>query len=253
MLKRSLSCWPTMSRILSCCPNLEAKCPWRCWGPWTWAKGEDHDGFEVDWGAWTDWSWSQGVWGCWVQEAASTGQGIMRMRSGWGVIWRRRRGLCPPDFSAWFAHVILMDSHITTCTAGEWMRCSNWPTYSHRGSACCLNYHLLVIVNIFLFFICMNILCLCQNGFSGTTHPILHLHLWENLSQLMLPVLKPIMMYFCGWKYNTLQCPSVCFSVTSLTLQSVHLWIRPSPQRVGYFHFPVPHCISFPCTSCFDC
>jgi hypothetical protein len=100
------------------------------------------------------------------------------------VIWRRRRGLCQPDFSAWFAPVILKGSCITTCTAGQWIRWSRWPTYRRRGSACCLNYHLLVITNIFifLFFVSMITLCICQNGFFGTICPILNLYLWENLS-----------------------------------------------------------------------
>jgi len=34
------------------------------------------------------------------QQAASTGQGIVRMCVGWEVICRRRRDLCQPDFSA---------------------------------------------------------------------------------------------------------------------------------------------------------
>jgi len=34
------------------------------------------------------------------QQAASTGQGIVMTCAGWGVICRRRRSLCQPDFSA---------------------------------------------------------------------------------------------------------------------------------------------------------
>jgi hypothetical protein len=86
MLKRSSTCWPTVSRILCCCPNFEAKRLWKCWGPCAWAKGEDREGFEVDWGAWTDWSWRQGVWGRWVQEAASD---INQTRNNEDACWLR--------------------------------------------------------------------------------------------------------------------------------------------------------------------
>ena len=72
MLKRSWSCWTAVSRILCCCQNSEAKHQWRCRGTWAWAKGEDRDVCEDDWGAWTDWNWHQGVWGYWVEEAASS-------------------------------------------------------------------------------------------------------------------------------------------------------------------------------------
>jgi hypothetical protein len=252
MLKRFPSCWPTMSRILCRCPNSEAKRPWRWWGTWTWAKGEDCDGFEVDWGAWTDWSWRQGVWGWRVEGAAS---GINWTRNCEDACWlgcdlkekkrslsARLQGLicsCRPQG--------LVHHHLYYWTVDMMFQM----THLQSDSKCLL---LKLPMSIFFwFFISMNTFCLCQNGFSGTTCPILNLHVWENLSQLMFPVLKPITMYFWGWTYHTLQCQALCFKVTSLTLQSVHLWKCPSLQRVGYFHFPVPRCISFSCTSCFDC
>ena len=53
----------TETHVWRSCRNSEAKCRWRS-GTWAW---EDHDGFE----AWTHWRWHQGVWGHWLERAAS--------------------------------------------------------------------------------------------------------------------------------------------------------------------------------------
>jgi hypothetical protein len=44
----------------------------RSWSTWAWDKGGDRHGFEIGWGAWTDWSWHQGIWGQWLERAASS-------------------------------------------------------------------------------------------------------------------------------------------------------------------------------------
>jgi len=124
-LKMASSCWILMSQELTrlSCWNSEAKCPWRNWGTWTWAwaKGEDRDGFEVECGAWTCSGWHQGVWGRWLERAAETGQGIVRMRAGNGEILKeKKRSLSRQTFRAWFLQVIFRDSCIATGIVGHW-------------------------------------------------------------------------------------------------------------------------------------
>jgi hypothetical protein len=47
--------------------NSEPKCPWRSWGTWACAWGEDHDGFKVYWGIWIYWIWHQSFRGHWFE------------------------------------------------------------------------------------------------------------------------------------------------------------------------------------------
>jgi hypothetical protein len=105
----------------------------------------------------------------------------------------RREGHCLSRLQCLISSIHHQDLCVATCSDGHWQWWCRWPACSSRGSASCLNDHLLVTYIIYKLFISTIISFFMVHIAYLETSPLFNVvFILKNLSRLTAPVSWPL-------------------------------------------------------------